>query len=105
MSEPGVQNATLDLLAMIPIFAPIKGAEGAIVIGENMAGRVIPFAEKAGASWYKAQSWANPANWMKNNTAWLQKQMKAGRTIIDIGPDAARKPSKDRVLSTRWNNR
>lgn len=60
-----------------------------IVIGENMVDRVIPYAKKVGAEWYKPYS-KNPGNWMKNNERWLNKMVKQGREIIDIGIDPVR---------------
>jgi len=60
-----------------------------VVIGENMIDRVIPYAKEIGADVYKPVSQISE-NWMKNNKAWLNKMMKQGREIIDIGIDETR---------------
>jgi hypothetical protein len=62
------------------------------VIGENMPYRVIPYAERIGAGYYNPRS--SPKfrhNWFRNNRRWIQKQMRDGKEIIDIGPDVARR--------------
>lgn len=55
-----------------------------IVIGEDMAGRVIPTAESRGASWYNPPD-APPEQWMQNNKDWINQKMDQGCTIIDCG--------------------
>lgn len=56
-----------------------------VVIGEDMFGRVIPFAEKNGFNYFKPRG-TNPANWMKNQTKWMYRQIKDPSVrIIDIG--------------------
>ena len=61
-----------------------------VVIGENMAGRVIPYAEKIGARYYKPVS-KIAENYMKNNERWIRKQIAQGKIIVDIGIDSTRK--------------
>jgi hypothetical protein len=81
------------------------------VIGENMTERVIPYALKIGATYYKARPWIHPNHWMKNNEAWIRKQMREGAHIIDIGPDVARRAIKgpspyyemERAKIKKWN--
>lgn len=63
--------------------------KGKVVIGENMQERVIPAAKEMGANYYKPRS-KNPNNFMKNNKQWIQKQMRDGKEIIDIGRDPKR---------------
>lgn len=61
-----------------------------VVIGENMAERVIPYANKYGFSYFKPRG-TNPANWMRNQTQWIRRQIQSpGTRIIDIGPDPSR---------------
>jgi RHS repeat-associated protein len=64
------------------------GGAGKVVIGETME-RVISYAQKIGADWYKARG-KNAANWLRNNLQWLRRQMKAGKEVVDIGEDALR---------------
>ena len=86
-----------------------KGASGlarrgAIVIGENMKERVIPYAKKIGADWYRARG-KNPLNWMRNNREALRTWMAKGKKIIDTGPDLIRRkirgPSPNYEMETR----
>ncbi|HLV70507.1 MAG TPA: RHS repeat-associated core domain-containing protein, partial [Xanthomarina sp.] len=75
----------------------IKAAESTkkvVVIGEDMLGRVIPYAEKYGYKYFKPRS-TNPANWMKNQVQWIRRQIKdPWTTIIDIGPKGSSPISK-----------
>jgi len=62
------------------------------VIGENMDNRVIPYANRIGAGYYRFRSSREfRHNWLRNNRRWIRKQMKDGNEIIDIGPDVARR--------------
>lgn len=59
-----------------------------------MANRVIPYAQKIGAKWFQPRG-TNPANWMRNQTQWIRRQLgDPGTTIIDIGPKGAAPASK-----------
>ncbi len=60
-----------------------------VVIGEDMADRVIPFAKKNGDLWYKAVE-APEAMWMENSRIWIRTVMDDGAYIIDVGPAPAR---------------
>jgi hypothetical protein len=60
-------------------------AEDAIVIGEDMEGRVIPTAEELGADYYAPEE-APPDQWMENNRQWINSRMDEGCTIYDCGP-------------------
>jgi hypothetical protein len=65
------------------------------VIGENMRHRVLPYAHRIGAGYYKPRStWEFRHNWLRNNRRWIQKQMRDGKVIVDIGPDVARRQTK-----------
>jgi|GEM_PF-3002346 len=81
----GMNNFRMNL----QLFGAKGTGKGQIVIGESMKKRVIPFAEKIGATHYKPKS-TNPANWMKNNERWIRKQMREGKEIINIGIDRNR---------------
>jgi RHS repeat-associated protein len=77
--------------------AAARGGESAggraIVIGEDMEGRVIPTAKKLGADWYNPPD-APPAQWMENNRRWINERMDEGCTIFDCGaaPGRAKYP-------------
>jgi RHS repeat-associated protein len=66
-----------------------------IVIGENMAERVIPYAQQIGAQtindFIPAERWS-----MEANEAWIRQMRAEGREIIDIGPHFRRR--LDRAL-------
>ena len=65
-----------------------------VVIGEDMAGRVLPFAQKNGFKYFKPRG-TNPANWMKNQSKWIYKQIKDPTVrIIDIGSKGLEATSK-----------
>lgn len=62
-----------------------EGAGGkAIVLGEDMEGRVIPTAKRLGADYYKPPK-APPEQWMDNNRRWINERMDEGCTIFDCG--------------------
>jgi hypothetical protein len=58
-----------------------------------MRHRVIPYAERIGASYYKFRS--NPPrpqyDQFCNNLRWIRDQIREGKEIVDIGPDKARR--------------
>lgn len=62
----------------------------AIVIGENMLGRVIPEAKEIGADYYKPRSSRDFEQAMEKNRRWINDKMREGRKIVDIGPDPER---------------
>jgi hypothetical protein len=64
-----------------------------VIIGENMARRVIPYAERVGARYYRPRR-AAEANWKRNNRAWLLRQMRQGALIVDLGPDEKRRATR-----------
>ncbi|MBZ0142996.1 MAG: RHS repeat-associated core domain-containing protein, partial [Rhodocyclaceae bacterium] len=64
-------------------------APRALVIGEDMQGRVIPYANRVGADYYQPAP-APPSQWMPTNRAFVNQAMDEGRTIIDIGPAPGR---------------
>lgn len=74
-----------------------KGSEGAVVIGRDMLKRVIPYAEKAGASHIND---AIPyADWsLRKNIKWMWQQIWNGKIIIDIGPGTARNRSSAYII-------
>jgi RHS repeat-associated protein len=105
-----VTSAVLDILALASPLAiglagkvAIVGAESAAVgaesvaaestdlapavIGRDMAGRVIPYAEENGYVYYKgAPEGMNAAERLAHNEAQINQWMAEGRQIIDIGP-------------------
>lgn len=60
-----------------------------VVIGENMDDRVVPYARENDFSYYKPRG-MNRDNWLKNNRQWINRQIKQGNEIIDVGPDPMR---------------
>lgn len=69
-------------------------AKKTVVIGEDMFNRVILFAEKNGFKYFKPRG-TNPANWMKNQTKWIYRQIKDPSVrIIDIGSKEIEATSK-----------
>ena len=64
-----------------------------VVIGEDMANRVIPFAEKNGYKYFKPRG-KNPKNWINNQKQWINRQIRDSKTeIIDIGPKGSQPTS------------
>jgi hypothetical protein len=64
---------------------PTKGR--VVVIGEDMPGRVKPFAARYG---YETMPDLPPGNRLAANRAWINARMDEGYTIIDIGPAPGR---------------
>ena len=64
---------------------PRVSADRPVVLGESMAGRVIPAAQKLGADWYQPPTFANDAQSLAHNRYWVNEMMNQGRGIIDIG--------------------
>ena len=60
-----------------------------IVIGEDMAGRVIPEAKRLGADYYDPPN-LPPDQWMDANRKWINDRMDEGCTIINCGPAPGR---------------
>lgn len=92
--------AAISVAAMIPVVGDLakggKYARKAIVIGENMSR--VRAATRAlrdqgvNARWYQAwkiDPW-DPALAMRRNEAWIQRKMREGYDIYDIGIDATR---------------
>ena len=64
-----------------------------IIVGENMD-RVKDYADKVGGHAYNPWKNDDPFDFdlgMKRNKRWIEDQIKAGREIIDIGPDFQRR--------------
>ncbi|MEM6738063.1 MAG: hypothetical protein AAF620_18540 [Bacteroidota bacterium] len=83
-----------------------KNAKKVVVIGEKMAERVIPYAKKINATWFKPTG-KNPANWMRNQVQWIRRQIKdPNTTIIDIGSKGAKPVSpyyqKELDMLRKW---
>ena len=55
------------------------------MIGENMRHRVIPYADRIEAGYYRPRSSIEfRHDWLKNNRRWIRKQMRGGKEIVDI---------------------
>jgi hypothetical protein len=70
--------------AMVAEDIGADAGENAIVIGEDMEGRVIPTAERLGADYYDPPE-APPSEWMDKNREWINERMDEGCTIYDCG--------------------
>ena len=84
----------------------VKNVKKVVVIGEDMANRVIPFAKKYGYKVFNPKS-TNPANWMRNQVQWIRRQIKdPGTKIIDIGPKGVKPSSpyykKELEMLQKW---
>lgn len=77
--------------------APTQPNRPPIIVGENMT-RVHEYAKRVGGHAYRA--WSNdPFDFelgMRRNPRWIRDQMRAGREVIDIGPDFARRAATGR---------
>lgn len=81
-------------LELVKIAKESELASKTVVIGEDMLNRVIPFAEKNGFKYFKPRG-TNPANWMKNQSKWIYRQIKDPTVrIIDIGAKEVEATSK-----------
>lgn len=72
-----------------------SASAGSIVIGEDMAGRVIPTAESIGAEWYKPDPNLQPEDYMQANMDWINGKMDEGYCIFDCGPAPGRENYPD----------
>ncbi len=61
----------------------VGGAQTAVVVGENMA-RVEGYASRIGAETFQGMG-------MEANRLWIQEARLAGKQVVDIGPDFARR--------------
>ena len=61
-------------------------ADNGVAIGEDMANRVQPYADRVGADTYQPDSTAPESQWEQNQRDWINKQMDNGRKIFDCGP-------------------
>ena len=68
----------------------ISGNEKTLVIGENMADRVIPYAKANGAEWFVPSEGLSYEEALEENTKFIIEKMDQGYTIIDIGPQPGR---------------
>jgi hypothetical protein len=71
-----------------------------VAIGEDMANRVQPFADRVGADTYQPDPTAPEEQWEQNQRDWINKQMDDGRTLRDCGP-APGNPNFPQI-SSRW---
>jgi hypothetical protein len=71
------------------VFIAVETVPKTIVIGEDMEGRVIPYANKIGADYYSPPE-APPSQWMENNRNWINDRMDEGCRIVDCGAEPGR---------------
>ena len=75
-------------MEMIPFSTTTKAQRERkpVVIGETMKTRVNPVAEKLGADTFKPRSQSELKQvWFRNQRQWIQRQIRSGRRIFDIG--------------------
>jgi hypothetical protein len=65
-----------------------------VVIGQNMSGRVEPFAKEWGFDYYKPSKWFDDPNELHaDNMKWINDVMDQNRPIYNLGPDPNLPPS------------
>ena len=79
--------ALAGVMIAVNVFTLGKG-EQAAVLGESMESRVIPVAEKLGASTYGGRAI------IEENVRWVESQIGKGKTVLDIGLDTTRNANK-----------
>src|SRR5262249_33469142 len=57
-----------------------------VAIGEDMANRVQPYADRIGAETYQPDLTAPRSEWEQNQRDWINKMMDDGRVLHDCGP-------------------
>ncbi len=71
-------------------------AKQPVIIGEDMAKRIRPYAESVGGKtindWIPSDEWT-----MQKNAAWIEEMKSEGRVIVDIGPNFPRRLGNERV--------
>jgi hypothetical protein len=74
-----------------------------VVIGQNMNGRVIPFANNNGLGYYQpSQFFADPNLLEEENMQWIDNVMNEGIPVYNLGPDpGATSPSS--ALEAEYN--
>jgi hypothetical protein len=83
-----IVGGAIGLAMALPVGPGKPAGAGKVVIGETME-RVVSYAKKAGGDWYKARG-TNAANWIRNNLQWLNRQIRRGKEVVDIGTDPNR---------------
>ena len=74
----------------VQLVKDVPNPKKTILLGENMAERVIPVANKNGYSVFKPRG-KNPKYWMRNQQQWIRRQLKDPKVrILDLGPDPNR---------------
>lgn len=76
--------STSEFSALPAVSVAAETAPRTIAIGEDMEGRVIPYANKIGADYYSPPE-APPSQWMENNRNWINDRMDEGCRIVDCG--------------------
>jgi hypothetical protein len=97
-SEGGYIGVGSESAAAEASSAASEGMTNQVVIGENMAERVIPYAKDIGADYYRGmpgydviestygKEMANQLGSVHNEN-WINTQMESGAEIVDAGPD------------------
>ena len=74
----------------VQIVKEVANPTKTIILGENMAERVIPMAKENGYSIFKPTG-KNPDHWMRNQQQWIRRQLNDPNVrILDMGPDPDR---------------
>jgi hypothetical protein len=71
----------------VPVAEP---SQAPVVIGEDMAGRVEPYARRIGGETYQPDPDLPMSDWENAQRAWILRQIADGREIHDVGPAPGR---------------
>jgi hypothetical protein len=85
-ATPAFIGENYDAVAYDASDSLVAAKNGTVVIGENMA-RVEGYASRIGAETFQGTG-------MEANRLWIQEARSAGKQVIDIGPDFARRAQR-----------
>jgi hypothetical protein len=68
-----------DSVGVVSDLGPRVSADRPVVIGESMADRVIPAAQKLGPDWYQPPTFANTAQSFAHDRYWVNEMMNQSR--------------------------
>lgn len=87
--QPNIEGRVARVSGASTTPLPLWNATEAVVIGEDMRGRVIPAASGLGAGYYDPPA-APRSEWMENNRRWINDRMDEGCVFYDCGPAPGR---------------
>ena len=89
-AAPNTARFVVDSAGEIVDLGPRVAPGRPVVIGEDMAGRVIPAGLRMGADVYSPPYFESATQSMAHNRVWINEQMNQGRGIVDVGPAPGR---------------